>query len=64
MLNIVGTEDDLVPASSSAPLSDIILSKDKKLIEFQSGHVEPCVDSYAHNSPWPQAVKWLQERLA
>jgi polyhydroxyalkanoate synthase len=62
LLNIVGTEDDLVGPTSSIPLNDVVSSTDKKLIQFPLGHVELCISSYSHDNLWPEVVKWLQER--
>lgn len=62
LLSIVGTKDDLAHPTSSAPLMDVVSSKDKQLIEFPLGHVGLCVSSSAHAKLWPQVVKWLQER--
>jgi poly(3-hydroxyalkanoate) synthetase len=60
-LNIVGERDDLVPPQSSKPVNSVIGSKDKKLIEFPSGHVGLCISSRAHEELWPKVVKWLAE---
>ena len=60
-LNIVGEKDDLVPPQSSKPVNSVIGSKDKKLIEFPSGHVGLCISSRAHEELWPKVVRWLAE---
>lgn len=62
LLNIVGTEDDLVQAGSSIPLNDLVSSTDKKLIQFPEGHVELCISSHSHTNLWPKVVAWLQKR--
>ena len=62
LLNIIGTEDDLIGPTSSIPLNDAVSSTDKKLIQFPLGHVELCISSYSHDDLWPEAVKWLQAR--
>jgi len=59
ILNIVGTNDDLVAPSSSKPISDSVSSKDKKTIEFPSGHIELCISHDAHQNLWPEVVNWL-----
>ena len=61
VLNIVGTNDDLVSADSSRTITDVISSKDKKTLEFPTGHVGLCVSSKAHNELWPEVGKWLTE---
>jgi polyhydroxyalkanoate synthase len=62
ILNIVGTNDDLVAPSSSKPISDSVSSKDKKTIEFPSGHIELCISHDAHQNLWPEVVNWLQSK--
>lgn len=62
VLNIVGTEDDLVPPSASKSVIDVIGSTDKKLIEFPTGHVGLCISRNAHEKLWPEVGKWLSTR--
>jgi class III poly(R)-hydroxyalkanoic acid synthase PhaC subunit len=62
LMVIVGQNDDLVPPQSSTPILENIGSKDKKLIEFPSGHVGLCVSKSAHQKVWPEVSKWLEER--
>lgn len=62
ILDIVGTNDDLVPPSSSKSIMDAIGSADKKLIEFPTGHVGLCISQNAHERLWPEVGKWLSER--
>jgi polyhydroxyalkanoate synthase len=61
VLNIVGTNDDLVSANSSRTITNIISSKDKKTIEFPTGHVGLCVSKSAHKKLWPEVGEWLKE---
>jgi polyhydroxyalkanoate synthase subunit PhaC len=70
ILNIVGNRDDLVSPKSSIPITGndndndngFISSKDKKLIEFPSNHVEICISYDAHKELWPQVIDWLKAR--
>lgn len=62
VLNIVGEKDDLVPPQSSRTINDVIDSKDKKLLEFPTGHVGLCISSTAHERLWPDVVEWLALR--
>jgi len=64
LLNIVGTNDDLVSAESSRTVSEIISSQDKKTIEFPTGHVGLCISKSAHKKLWPQVGKWLMDHSA
>ncbi|MEX0861413.1 alpha/beta fold hydrolase [Nitrosopumilus sp.] len=59
ILNIVGTNDDLVSAESSRTIIDVVSSKDKKTLEFPTGHVGLCISKSAHKKLWPQVGKWL-----
>jgi len=61
ILNIVGTNDDLVSAESSRTITDVISSKDKKTLEFPTGHVRLCISKTAHKKLWPEVGKWLKE---
>lgn len=62
VLNIVGTNDDLVSAESSRTIFDVISSDDKKTLEFPTGHVGLCISRTAHKKLWPEVGKWLEER--
>jgi polyhydroxyalkanoate synthase len=61
VLNIVGTNDDLVSAESSRTITDVISSKDKQTLEFPTGHVGLCISKTAHKKLWPEVGKWLIE---
>jgi len=54
VLNIVGTNDNLVSAESSRKITDVIPSKDKKTLEFPIGHVGLCIGKTAHKKLWPE----------
>jgi polyhydroxyalkanoate synthase subunit PhaC len=59
ILNVVGSNDDLVSPRSSIAINDMVSSKDKKTIEFPSGHIELCISYDAHKNLWPEVVDWL-----
>jgi len=61
-LDIVGTNDDLVPPSASTTIIDAIGSTDKKLIEFPTGHVGLCISTAAHDKLWPEVGRWIVQR--
>ena len=61
ILNIVGTNDDLVSAESSRSITDVVSSKDKKTLELPTGHVGLCISRTAHKKLWPEVGKWLIE---
>lgn len=62
VLNIVGTNDDLVPPDSSKYVMCDIPSSDKELIEFPTGHVGLCISNKAHKDLWPKVVDWVNKR--
>ncbi|HYF99902.1 MAG TPA: alpha/beta fold hydrolase [Candidatus Saccharimonadales bacterium] len=62
ILNVIGSNDDLVSPKSSIPINDTVSSKDKKTIEFPSGHIELCISYDAHRHLWPEVVDWLQSK--
>ena len=62
VLNIVGSKDDLVPPESSKSVMNVIPNKDKKLIEFPTGHVGLCINQQAHEQLWPEVGRWLSQR--
>ena len=60
-LNIVAEKDDLVAPSSSKALNDALTeSRDKKLIEFKSGHVGLMIGKNAHKELWPKVGEWIK----
>ena len=61
ILNIIGTNDDLVSAESSRTVTDVVSSADKKTLEFPIGHVGLCISRTAHKKLWPEVGKWLKE---
>jgi len=62
LLDIVGTNDDLVPPSASISVINAIDSTDKKLVEFPTGHVGLCISNMAHEKLWPEVGKWIAQR--
>lgn len=60
-LNIVASKDDLVAPESSRALNAAVGSKDKRIIEFKSGHVGACISPEAHKTLWPQVGQWLKK---
>ena len=64
LLNIVGKNDDLVSAESSRTITNVIASKDKKILKFPTGHVGLCISKTAHKKLWSEVGKWLIEYSA
>jgi polyhydroxyalkanoate synthase len=62
-LNIVAKRDDLVAPSSSKALNNALTeSRDKDLIEYNSGHVGLMIGKNAHKELWPKVGDWLKKR--
>jgi polyhydroxyalkanoate synthase subunit PhaC len=62
VLNIMATEDDLVPCAQSEPFNDLVGSTDRKSLKLAAGHIGLAVGSRAQRELWPKAVEWLAER--
>lgn len=62
VLNLLATQDTLVPPSQSMPFTKLVGSKDTKTIELSTGHIGLAMGSAAQRELWPQAVAWLAER--
>jgi len=61
VLLIVGHEDKFVPPDASLPFLDAIASKEKSVIEVQTGHVGLSTDPIAFEVCWPRAREWVCE---
>jgi len=61
-LNVIAIKDDLVSASSSKALNNVIGSRDKSIIELNSGHVGLIIGSTGHKEIWPKVGEWLKIR--
>jgi polyhydroxyalkanoate synthase subunit PhaC len=62
VLNIMATEDDLVPCAQREPFNDLVGSTDRKSLKLAAGHIGLAVRSRAQRELWPKAVEWLAER--
>lgn len=62
VLNIIAEEDHLVSPQCSAPLNDMVASKDKRLMRFHTGHVGLIASSYSQNNVLPKVGQWLKAR--
>ena len=62
VLNLLATQDTLVPPSQSTPFTELVGSEDTKTIELATGHIGLAMGSAAQRELWPQAVAWLAER--
>ena len=62
VLNIMASNDDLVPCAQSMPFNDLVSSKDRESILFPAGHIGLAVGSKAQREVWPKACEWLAKR--
>jgi polyhydroxyalkanoate synthase len=62
VLNLLASQDTLVPPSQSAPFTELVGSQDTKTMELATGHIGLAMGSAAQRELWPQAVAWLAER--
>jgi polyhydroxyalkanoate synthase len=62
VLNLLASQDTLVPPAQSEPFTQLVGSKDTKTIELKTGHIGLAMGSAAQRELWPQAVSWLAER--
>ncbi len=62
LLNIYGTKDNLIPASSSIPLNRLVSSKDQESASFPVGHAGIVASSLSQKEIAPKIADWLKER--
>lgn len=62
-LNVIAKRDDLVDPESSKSLNKVIGSKDKSILEFDSGHVGACISSRAHIELWPKVGGMVKNQI-
>jgi len=62
VLNLMASNDDLVPCAQSESFNDLVDSSDRKAMKVSAGHIGLAVGSKAHRELWPQVCQWLAER--
>lgn len=62
ILNLMASEDDLVPCAQSEPFNDLVGSADRSSIKHPAGHIGLAMGSRAQRDLWPKVVEWLGER--
>lgn len=62
ILNLMASQDHLVPPGQSLTFNDAVGSTDRKAITFPAGHIGMAVGSRAHRDLWPKVCDWLEER--
>lgn len=62
VLNLVATEDHIVPPGQTVGVMAEIGSKDKTLLEIAGGHIGMMAGSQAVKRTWPRIDEWLEPR--
>jgi polyhydroxyalkanoate synthase subunit PhaC len=62
VMNLMASNDDLVPCVQSTPFNDLVGSKDRQAIVVQAGHVGLAIGGKAQRETWPKVCEWLGER--
>lgn len=62
VLNLMATNDDLVPMAQSEPFGDLVGSKDHTTLKLKAGHIGLAMGTRAQRELWPKAVQWLAQR--
>jgi polyhydroxyalkanoate synthase subunit PhaC len=63
VLNIMASEDDLVPCAQGMPFNSLVASKDRKTLLLKgSGHIGLAIGGRAQREVWPEACAWLAQR--
>lgn len=62
ILNLMASNDHLVPCGQSAAFNDAVGSSDRRAITLPAGHIGMAVGSKAHRDLWPAVCEWLKER--
>lgn len=61
-LHVTAQHDHIVPPSASAPLIEMVGSKEKSQVELKGGHVSLIAGANAVRRMWPLADEWLGEK--
>jgi polyhydroxyalkanoate synthase len=61
VLNVFGEKDHLVPPACSRPFTDLVGSKDKKVLSFATGHIGLFTSSHSQREYAPAIARWLAD---
>ena len=62
LLNIHGTKDNLIPASSSMPLNALTASNDSESVSYPVGHAGIVASTLSQKEIAPKIAAWIKER--
>ncbi|MCL1889624.1 MAG: lysophospholipase, partial [Desulfovibrionaceae bacterium] len=61
LLNVYGTKDNLIPASASIPLIDLVGSKDKENVSYPIGHAGIVASTLSQKEIAPKIASWIKD---
>ena len=61
LLNVYGTKDNLIPASSSIPLNSLVGSKDTESVSYPVGHAGIVASTVSQKEIAPKIASWIKE---
>jgi polyhydroxyalkanoate synthase len=64
LINVVGLRDHICAPTSSRALMDRVGSADRRLVEFDTGHIGLTTSHRAHKQLWPGVIAWMEQRTA
>lgn len=64
LLDVVALRDHICAPPSSRALLPLVGSKDKRLLEFDTGHIGLTASHRSHQELWPTITAWLEERCS
>ena len=62
LLNVYGVKDNLIPASSSIPLNDLVGSKDTEYASYPIGHAGIVASTLSQKEITHKVATWIKER--
>lgn len=62
IVNLMASDDHLVPCGQSAGFNDLVGSTDRHSITLKSGHIGLAVSGKAQRELWPKVCEWLAQR--
>ena len=62
LLNVYGTKDNLIPASSAMPLNNLVSSTDKETASFPVGHAGIVASTFSQKEIAPKIASWVKDR--
>lgn len=62
VLNVFGTKDNLIPASSSKVFNELISSKDNESASYATGHAGIVASSLSQREIAPRVAEWIKKR--